>query len=824
MSVHLLKPAAQETAPEETQVNVRLYACQRGHVHLLRDGDELAVAQVVAMWDDRPDVVEATRDDAGQLAFCPIPIRELYQCEQGHVHVRHSNGAGTFEDFWPRAQVPAWLKWSEDQVCRDDAGRFASCGGDGGGGSGRTREGRQREQQARLEHAHSLVKGILTGDRPVPTDKLKELHDHLGKLTVAQLQQVRQHYGLKAPGRLKDQLKNGIASRLAGMAGSQPRPEAKVESGTFGTPKNLTWIGDEAEHKRLAEMILGPGSTREQLAACAGVVDGSHVRISDASNTGVNQAVRVAFNGRTAEGDYNGSRRLTLDSDGTKRIYNAVFEGKGAGLPMFAREVENATLHGFSEIKTHAAGYGSAYDHQYGQPSDYNGYYTWPRFGYNQQMESHQVARVPPELRPQLEAAGGYISGLMSTKEGRDWWQKNGSDLDSMKFDLTPGSYSQRTLTAYLKERGLTKAGPWGTHAIIDPEGCPVADVKPCSKGHLHVRLVGGQSWYIYPASAPPAWLKWSEDQVCRDDHGRFASCGGGSNSGDSGGRTGHTPGERERRAQEKIDRAHELINLMMDGPKPIPHDKVKELTEHLGSMTVAHLHTIKEHYGLKASGKNKEALRDRLVTRFVDKIHEELGDYNPLSDRPEEWSTAEEGKEWGQEKYRSWVSTLTNDEKEAVQNYKEDHYEPINKGLRNGDSPTSMSAPYATTIAHLDTALAAAKTSKDVIVYRGARRSTADKILAAVGGVFEDRAFQSTSVDKQVARDFANMAVGDMTRLVMSIHVPKNSRGAYVDAVPDVENSHEGEFLMPRGTRLHILSAERGPFRVWHVKARVAS
>jgi hypothetical protein len=39
----------------------------------------------------------------------------------------------------------------------------------------------------------------------------------------------------------------------------------------------------------------------------------------------------------------------------------------------------------------------------------------------------------------------------MRTPEGRELWRKHGETID-LVFDLTPGSYSMRTLEAYLKE------------------------------------------------------------------------------------------------------------------------------------------------------------------------------------------------------------------------------------------------------------------------------------------------------------------------------------------------------------------------------------
>jgi hypothetical protein len=683
-----------------------------------------------------------------------------------------------------------------------------------------------RQVPAGVAHAHRLIGDIKSGDYPPKHADLMALNNHLEKLTVQELHQVKQHHGLRASGPTKAALAARITTRLVqSMPPDTPRPDAKVEPGTFGVPKNLKFddAASQREADRIAGDVLGSGAKAADLAGCAGVIDGAHVSFSR-----YGQTVNVRFIGNADGEQFNGDRTITIHGDGSKSVHNNLFEGKSSGLRMFARQVENATKHGFDHIETFAAGHGGGVTGERNPDSHFNGYYTWPRFGYDDKIPGHIRQNIPAEFRPAVDAAGGNVRGLMGTQAGRDWWLGQGAGLHNATFDLTPGSYSQRTLTAYLKERGVTKAGPWGVHAVIDPQGSPVANVTPCNLGHLHVRLLlghGAEGLHVYQRARAPAWLKWSEDQVCRDDHGRFAPCGGGSDSaagGDSG-RTGHAAGERERRAQEKLDRAHELIKLMMDGAKPIPDDKVKELAEHMGGMTVAHLQKIKEHYGLKASGKNKEALRDRLVARFVDKIHDELGDHSPVAQRPEEWQNAEAGETWGKDTFAGWVGSLTGDEQQAVRTYKDESL-PVNTHLRNGGTAANAPATVASTIAHLDTALAAGKTDRDVIVYRGARRTTADRILASLGGTFEDKAYQSSSVDKDIADNFARQTASTSTRLIMSIHVPKGSRGAYIDGVPNIENDYEGEFLLPRGTRLHILSAEQADDRIWHVKARVAS
>lgn len=113
-------------------------------------------------------------------------------------------------------------------------------------------------------------------------------------------------------------------------------------------------------------------------------------------------------------------------------------KGEGHGSRLFSRAVAELRRAGFTRIDTFAAG-------QLGDT--YNGYYTWPRLGFN--------AKIPARLRPQLpEALQGAqtLQDLYATPEGREWWRINGRST-RMSFELDPDSPSSRVHAAYLAER-----------------------------------------------------------------------------------------------------------------------------------------------------------------------------------------------------------------------------------------------------------------------------------------------------------------------------------------------------------------------------------
>ncbi len=84
-----------------------------------------------------------------------------------------------------------------------------------------------------------------------------------------------------------------------------------------------------------------------------------------------------------------------------------------------------------------------------------NGYYTWPRLGYDAPLSDVKVQISPSkwtELQQRFPNAQSILD-IMETKDGRDWWKTNGRDLHNAKFDLAEGSRSRRVLEAYLAAR-----------------------------------------------------------------------------------------------------------------------------------------------------------------------------------------------------------------------------------------------------------------------------------------------------------------------------------------------------------------------------------
>jgi hypothetical protein len=78
-----------------------------------------------------------------------------------------------------------------------------------------------------------------------------------------------------------------------------------------------------------------------------------------------------------------------------------------------------------------------------------NGYYTWPRLGYNAPLPDALAATLPPDLRDARD-----LEGLFDRTGGAQWWREYGQTIE-VRFELTPRSASIRRFRRYLLEREI---------------------------------------------------------------------------------------------------------------------------------------------------------------------------------------------------------------------------------------------------------------------------------------------------------------------------------------------------------------------------------
>lgn len=117
-------------------------------------------------------------------------------------------------------------------------------------------------------------------------------------------------------------------------------------------------------------------------------------------------------------------------------ILSKGMQRRGLGLCIFSRQLHQAKYLGVKRIETTA-----------GRTGDENGYYTWPRFGFDGPL-SAEIKRVLP-LR--LRYAQSVLD-LMGRDEGRLWWKQHGTTID-VAFDVDDSSRCWKTFQRYFREK-----------------------------------------------------------------------------------------------------------------------------------------------------------------------------------------------------------------------------------------------------------------------------------------------------------------------------------------------------------------------------------
>jgi hypothetical protein len=145
-------------------------------------------------------------------------------------------------------------------------------------------------------------------------------------------------------------------------------------------------------------------------------------------------------------------------------------QGGGVGLYVLSRQVDGARSLGIICIETIA-----------GRRSYENGYYTWPRYGFDGRLAASTRQELPRRL-----GRADTVLDLMASAHGRRWWKEHGVPL-RVAFDLSHRSRSSLVLRRYLSERWRSRANSVGnppsfgckqtpgTSPESGPDGCAAA-------------------------------------------------------------------------------------------------------------------------------------------------------------------------------------------------------------------------------------------------------------------------------------------------------------------------------------------------------------
>lgn len=144
----------------------------------------------------------------------------------------------------------------------------------------------------------------------------------------------------------------------------------------------------------------------------------------------------------------------------------------------------------------------------------------------------------------------------------------------------------------------------------------------------------------------------------------------------------------------------------------------------------------------------------------------------------------------WENTHYSDWQSKLSTVEIDAIRKYTGSDYIEINSHLR---SNVPIDSAVQSHIPHLDTALNKAPRTPEVIhVARTIDAKLVQDLNLQVGGVFQDRGYMSTTMQKS-----------GMPGALISIKIPAGSKGAPISNISVYKA--EAEFLLPRNSRLKI-------------------
>lgn len=134
---------------------------------------------------------------------------------------------------------------------------------------------------------------------------------------------------------------------------------------------------------------------------------------------------------------------VTLDNEHFKRLdLDTPDHPKGLGTRIIAAQVRAAQRFRIKEINCIASG---------SPNTQSNGYYTWPRLGFDGALSSEQRALYAAHTG---RSAPPTVLELLALPGGKDWWRDNGSMID-VTFDLAKDSVSHQVLLNYLEEKGI---------------------------------------------------------------------------------------------------------------------------------------------------------------------------------------------------------------------------------------------------------------------------------------------------------------------------------------------------------------------------------
>lgn len=172
------------------------------------------------------------------------------------------------------------------------------------------------------------------------------------------------------------------------------------------------------------------------------------------------------------------------------------------------------------------------------------------------------------------------------------------------------------------------------------------------------------------------------------------------------------------------------------------------------------------------------------------------------------EWGYSEHS--WG----KLWTDSLTKEQKDSLNRYKQLGFENINKYLREGDeSEVAKQSQFhfnllKNDIQNIDIALNSSIIPENVIAYRGYGLEGNIDFECSVGHVITGKAYESTSLSYISALHFANKIANSENKIIAKIYIPKGKKGAFMEGISNIKEDGN-EILLPRKTKYEVLSVK---------------
>jgi hypothetical protein len=207
----------------------------------------------------------------------------------------------------------------------------------------------------------------------------------------------------------------------------------------------------------ISKELFGRSLTAQEYSHLMAAPSGSRINIDILENAhewGYNEAVGEVISINVTHPYYrNQARKIYRNTKGQLELHHAVWElhshaPKGTGTWVFLGAVNAALKYKVDVITTDAAGNPGELlpDRQ-----SFNGYYTWPRLGYNARLSEEHRAKLPTHLQTACT-----LNQLFLMKDGAEWWKLNGGS-GQMVFSLNPRHSSLKVLSTYLRQKAAQR-------------------------------------------------------------------------------------------------------------------------------------------------------------------------------------------------------------------------------------------------------------------------------------------------------------------------------------------------------------------------------